>query len=133
MNANVKAAIRNACLSPEEFKAYLATVSAPGQPAKASDREDVAQPAAARAEGHSAGVRQAEMNAYQQGRAAAQALLDIAIAAPAEMAKYQAGASAARDVLNKVAGAPDEMGKYAAGAVAARALLGKTATTLEAK
>jgi hypothetical protein len=114
--------------------------------------KDAARLAAARAEGRSegftagradrlteghagghAGVTPTEMSAYSQGRAAAQALLDIAIAAPAEMAKYRDGAAAAKAILSKVAGAPDEMGKYAAGAVAARALLGKPATAIEAK
>jgi hypothetical protein len=147
MNATAKAAIALACATPEQFKAEVAEVSTPDQQAivapdqgpvgyrPPSGSKDV-QPAAARAEGLKAGraerlteghagVKPAEMSAYQQGAAAARALLDIAIAAPAEMAKYQAGAAAARDVLNKVAGAPDEMDKYAAGAVAARLLLGK--------
>jgi hypothetical protein len=167
MNAATKAAVALACLSPEQFRAEIAEVSAPTQPGMAaadqifptsSDQSDAATPelgvskdaaqlAAARAEGRSEGLKagRAErlteghavpgvkpMSAYEEGRASAQALLDITMA-PAEMAKYQAGASAARAILNKVAGAPDEMSAYERGAAAARALLGKTATTLEAK
>jgi hypothetical protein len=99
MSTVAKAAVANACLSPEQFRAQLAEAPTTTQPAKAPDREDVAQLAAARAEGHSVGVKPAEMSAYLQGRATAQALLDIAMAAPAEMAKYQAGAAAARALL----------------------------------
>jgi hypothetical protein len=67
----------------------------------------------------------AERIKFEEGASAARRLLDIAIAAPAEMLKFNAGAAAARRLLGHVVGGNTELAKFNIGQAAARRLLGK--------